>query len=467
MAQGLTAARGGTPDSASGLLRQLGVGTAAALVVSNMIGTGIFVASSFLAGQLGDVKLLLAVWAVGALCALTGAFCYSELGVNFPSSGGEYVYLTNAYGPSWGFMTGWISFVAGFSAPIAATALAFAGYLAYFIPAVKPDNALFVLPVGPLTVKLGLAQLVACALIALLTLLNLFGVQRAARFQNVFTTLKVVVILAFIGLGFAFGSGSWEHFSQPAVRTSSTPLMQQFAISLFWVYGSYSGWNAATYIAEELRRPERTLPLALTAGTLVVAALYLGLNAVFIYGVPLEQMKSEFAVGAATARKLFGPEIAGIFGGLMAVALVSTVNAMVTIGPRVYYAMAKNRAFFASAAEVHPKWHTPANAIVWQGVAAMLMTSIAFADLFMYISFTLNLFAGLSVASIFIFRRRPGWIRLPVVSFLFPLVPGVFLIVSAWMYYVGLTVEPAVSLATLGTVGLGALLYHFRIRQRT
>jgi APA family basic amino acid/polyamine antiporter len=307
---------------------------------------------------------------------------------------------------------------------------------------------------------------VACVLIGFLTLLNLFGVQRVAKFQNVFTTLKVVVILAFIGLGFAMGTGDWGNFSTPAVRTSTVPLLPQFAISLFWVYGSYSGWNAATYIAEELRRPERTLPLALTAGTLVVAALYFGLNAVFIYGVPLEEMKGQFAIGALAAQKLFGREIAGVFGGLMALALVSTVNAMVTIGPRVYYAMAKNRAFFTSAAKVHPRWHTPANAIIWQGIAAMLMTAIAFADLFMYISFTLNLFAGLSVASIFIFRRRPGWVKLPVVSFLFPLIPGLFLVVSGWMYYVGLTVEPFVSLATLATVGAGALIYHFRIRQQ-
>lgn len=451
---------------ASSLLRQLGVSTAAALVVSNMVGTGIFTTSGFLAGQLGDPSLVLGIWLVGALCALTGAFCYSELGVNFPSSGGEYVYLTNAYGPAWGFMSGWISFVAGFSAPIAAAALAFSDYLGYFFPALKQENAQYAVQLGSWALKFGGAQLAACILIGLLTLLNLFGVQRVARFQNTFTALKVTVIVVFIVLGFIAGKGSWDHFHQAAVRNVTTPIISQFAISLFWIYGSYSGWNAATYIAEELRKPERTLPLALTAGTVLVAILYFGLNAIFVYGVPLEEMKGQIAIGALAAKHLFGPEIAGAFGALMAVSLVSTVNAMVTIGPRVYYAMAKNRAFFASAAKVDERWHTPVNAILWQGVAAVLMTFVPFGNLFLFISVTLNLFAGLAVASIFVFRRRPGWRKLPVVDFAFPLIPGLFLVVSGWMYYVGITMEPVVVMATMATVASGALLYHFRIRQK-
>jgi len=466
MAQDETPSRTNTPTVSTGLLRQLGVVSASALVVSNMIGTGIFTTSGFLAGDLGDPKLVLGIWIIGALCALAGAFCYSELGVNFPSSGGEYVYLTNAYGPSWGFMTGWISFVAGFSAPIATSALAFSEYLGYFWPAMRIENAIYTASFGSWRIVVGGGQLTAAVLIVFLTVLNVVGVQRSARFQTVFTSLKVAVIVALIVLGFTVGQGSWEHFSQPAVRTSSTPILAQFGISLFWIYGSYSGWNAATYIAEELRRPERTLPMALTAGTIMVAILYFLLNAVFIYAVPLEEMKGQIAIGTLAARKMFGAEIAGLFGALMAAGLVSTVNAMVTVGPRVYYAMAKNRAFFAAAGKVHPRWHTPMNAIVAQGIVSVLMTFVPFGLLFVYIAVTLNLFAGLAVASIFIFRRRPNWQKLPVVSFAFPLVPGFFLIVSAWMYYVGITNEPVVTLATALTIGLGALIYHFRIRQR-
>jgi basic amino acid/polyamine antiporter, APA family len=466
MAQDRMTSRTNIPVETTGLLRQLGVVSAAALVVSNMIGTGIFTTSGFLAGDLGEPGLVLGIWIVGALCALAGAFCYSELGVNFPSSGGEYVYLTNAFGPSWGFMTGWISFVAGFSAPIATSALAFSEYLGYFLPALRIENAIYKMSFGSWSIVVGGGQLAASSLIVFLTVLNVVGVQRSARFQTVFTSLKVAVIVALIVLGFLAGQGSWDHFSQSAVRTSTTPILAQFGISLFWIYGSYSGWNAATYIAEELRKPERTLPMALTAGTIMVAMLYFALNAVFIYALPLEEMKGQIAIGTIAARKLFGPEIAGLFGALMAAGLVSTVNAMVTVGPRVYYAMAKNRAFFAAAAKVHPRWHTPVNAIVAQGIVSVLMTFIPFGLLFVYIAVTLNLFAGLAVASIFVFRRRPNWQRLPVVSFAFPLVPGFFLIVSAWMYYVGITNQPVVTLATGLTVGLGALIYHFRIRQR-
>ncbi len=455
MARGAAAERGG------GLLRQLGVGTATALVVSNMIGTGIFTTTGFLAGDLGDPYLVLLIWVVGAISALAGAFCYAELGVNYPSSGGEYVYLTHAYGPAWGFMTGWVSYFAGFSAPIAANALALSDYLGYFFPALKQENAQIAL--GSV-IRVGWAQLVAGLVILLLTALNIFGVQRAARFQNVFTALKLTVIVSFILLGLTVGNGSWDHFSQTAVRTSTTPLAYQFAVSLFFIYLSYSGWNAATYVAEELRKPERTLPLALTAGTLLVAALYILLNIVFIYSMPLEQMKGVLAIGALSASHLFGPQVAGFYGALMAISLIATLNAMVTIGPRVYYAMAKNRAFLASAAKVDPRWHTPVNAIVAQAVAALLMTLTPFVSLIMFIGFTLNVFAGLAVASLFVFRRKPGWRKLGVVSFAYPLVPVVFLVICVWTLVMGLRIQPYVSLAALGMVAVGALVYKFRVQ---
>jgi len=446
------------------LLRQLGIVSATALVVSNMIGTGIFTTSGYLAGQLGAPSLILLIWTVGAVCALAGAFCYSELGVNFPSSGGEYVYLTRAFGPTWGFMTGWVSFFAGFSAPIAAAALAFSDYVGYFFPAAKQENAIYTIGSGALSLKLGYAQLIACGLIAFFTLANFFGVRRIARLQNVLTLCKVVVLVTFIGLGLSAGAGSWEHFSQPAARTTTTPLPAQFAISLFFIYVSYSGWNAATYVAEELKQPSRTLPIALAVGTTLVAVLYVGLNVVFIYAAPLEAMKGVLAIGSLAASHLFGPGGAGIFSALMALSLVSTVNAMVTIGPRVYYAMAKNGAFFATAARVSRRWHTPVIAIVCQGVCAMLMTATPFAQLFFYIGITLNFFAVMSVASLFIFRRRATWQKLRVVSFAYPLVPAVFLLVGAWMFLFGMTLEPKVSLAAVLTITTGAAVYHFHLR---
>jgi APA family basic amino acid/polyamine antiporter len=447
-----------------GLLRQLGFFSATALVISNMVGTGIFTTTGFMAADLGSAGLILACWSVGALFALAGALSYSELGINFPSSGGEYVYLTHAFGPEWGFMTGWVSFFAGFSAPIAAAALAFSDYLGYFFPALKQANARLVVGSGAFSLHLGAGQAVASALIAAFTVLNCLGVGRTAKVQNVLTSTKLIVIAGFVAIGFIAGSGSWAHFSQPAVRTSAASLPTQFIVSLLYVMVGYSGWNAATYVAEELRRPERTLPAALGAGTALVAALYLGLNLIFIYSTPLESMKGVIAIGSLAASNLFGPNVAGVFSALMAISLVSTVNAMVTVGPRVYYAMAKNRAFFHAAATVDPRSHTPVNAIVSQGLCAMLMTLTPFRDLLIYIGMSLTLFTVLSVSALFVFRRRrPDWQKLRAVQFAWPLIPASYILVGACMMIYGVVQQPGASLTALATVGAGALVYRFGV----
>lgn len=439
--------------------------SATALVVSNMIGSGILTTTGFLAEQLGSARWVLLIWAVGAVCALAGAFCYSELGVNFPSSGGEYVYLTQAYGPAWGFMTGWASFFAGFSAPIAAAALGFSDYLGHFFPALRLDSEWHVVGSGEWEFKLGWAQVVACGLVAVFTALNCLGVRRTARVQNVLTSIKVLVLIAFIVTGFAFGGGSWQNFTQPAVRTSTTPIFAQFFVSLFYIYFAYSGWNAATYIAEELRQPARTLPLSLTFGTALVAALFLALNVLFIYAVPLESMKGVVAIGALAATHLFGPAVAGVFAAAMALSLLATVNAMVTIGPRVYYAMAKNGAFFGVAAKVDSRFHTPVIAIVLQGICTMLMTLSPFLNLLLYIGLLLNFFAVMSVASLLVFRRRQGWRKLGVVNFAYPILPVLFIGIGIWMTIFGVTLRPVVSGVAALTLAVGALLYRVRTRR--
>ncbi|HWQ53232.1 MAG TPA: amino acid permease [Bryobacteraceae bacterium] len=452
--------------SGPGLLRQLGFFSATALVISNMIGTGIFTSTGFMAADLGDARLILLLWVLGAFFALAGALSYSELGINFPASGGEYVYLTRAYGPTWGFMTGWVSFFAGFSAPIAAAALAFSDYLGYFFPSLQAANATYVVGTGALSLSLGGGQVMACALIAAFTALNCFGVARVAKVQNVLTMTKVIVIIGFIILGFLAGTGRWEHFHEPAVRTATTSIPVQLVVSLVWVMVGYSGWNAATYVAEELRRPERTLPAALAVGTAVVATLYFGLNMVFIYSTPLESMKGVLAVGSVAAKNLFGPEVAGTFAALMAVSIMSTVNAMVTIGPRVYYAMAKNKAFFPRAAKVHPRFHTPVTAILAQGVCSMLLTLTPFPQLMIYIGLTLTFFTVMSVASLFKFRRRPDWQRLRPVSLAFPLIPAAYILVGTLMMGYGIVWQPGPSLMAALTIGLGAAVYHFFLRPR-
>jgi basic amino acid/polyamine antiporter, APA family len=449
------------------LLRQLGFFSATALVISNMIGTGIFATPGLMAGDLGSAWWILACWLVGAFFAFAGALSYSELGVNFPSSGGEYVYLTHAFGPEWGFMTGWVSFFAGFSAPIAASALAFSDYLGYFFPALRQDHATVIIGSGAFSLHLGPGQAVASALIAVFTFLNCFGVGRTAKVQNVLTGTKLIVIIGFVLLGLMAGSGSWSHFSEPAVRTSTVSLPAQFFISLLFVMFGYSGWNAATYIAEEIARPERTLPAALAAGCGIVAVLYLALNVVYVYATPLEQMKGVIAVGSVSASNLFGPRVGGAFSALLALCIVSTVNAEVTVGPRVYYAMAKNRAFFRSASFVHPRWHTPVIAILSQGLCAMFMTITPFTELLLYIGMSLTIFTVLSIVALIVFRkRRPGWQRLRAVDFAYPLVPASYILVGVCAMVYGVIWQPRASLTAFATIGLGALVYRFQIRRQ-
>jgi len=453
------------PSVKPGLLRQLGFFSATALVISNMVGAGIFSTTGFLAGNLGSAGLVLLCWGVGGLFAFAGALSYSELGINFPSSGGEYVYLTHAFGPEWGFMTGWVSFFAGFSAPIAATALTFSDYLGHFVPALHIAHAGTLVGLRFFSLRVGAAQVVASILIAAFTLLNCFGVGRTAKVQNVLTSIKLVVLVGFVALGLAAGSGSWSYFTTTGGH-AGTNVPMQFFVSLLWVVWAYSGWNAATYVAEEVRNPERTLPAALAAGTAIVAALYLGLNVVFLYAAPVGAMaeqanRGEIAIGSQAALSLFGSRISGVFSGLMALAIVSSVNAMVTVGPRVYYAMSKNKAFFRAAATVHPRWHTPVVAIVSQGVCAILMTLTPFPDLVIYIGLSLTLFSVLTVASLLVFRRiRPGWQRLHALNFAWPLVPASYIAVGACMMTYGVVKHPIASLTAFATVGIGALVYH-------
>ncbi len=429
-----------------------------------MVGTGIFTTPGLLARDLGDPKLYFAIWFTGGVIALIGAMCYSELGVNFPSSGGEYVFLTQAYGPVWGFMTGWTSFVAGFAAPVAATALAFAGYCGYFSPVFMPSNVYWRAGSGLLTVQVGGAQILACAVIGVFTIANIYGVQRAAALQKILTGVKLAVIGTFVLLGLTVGNGSWANFTLPALRESTVPIASQFAISLFYVYVSYSGWNAATYIAEEIRDPAKNLPRALTIGTLLVTLLFLLLNLVFVYAAPLGAMKGVETIGALASSRLFGSQMAGLFSALIAIALLAMVNAMVTVGPRVAYAMARNRAFFAAAAKVDPHWRTPVPAILMQAVTAMLMTMTSLPSLFFFIGFTLNFFSVMSVASLFRFRRRPGWKRFAPVSFLWPLQPVVFILVGVWMTIFGLTLEPKIAIAAAVVIGAGAFFYKKQLK---
>lgn len=449
------------------LVRKLGFVSASALVVSNMIGTGIFATSGYLAGDLGDPAVLLASWVVAGLLALVGAACYSELAVNFPRSGGEYVYLTEAWGPAWGFINGWVSFFAGFSAPIAAAALAVSAYLGYFNPAFDPHSGLApAWSLGPLSVRFGAAQILACTIVAAFTALNVFGLEPAARTQNALTAIKLTVLTALLLLGFSVGSGDWAHFSMTAERTSAASLPAQFVLSLVFVYWAYSGWNAAVYVAEEIRDPRKTLPRAMLFGTTLVIGFFLALNTLYIYANPLERMKGVTAVGAQAAESLFGEAVGGVFAAAMAFSLLATVNAMCVVGPRVYYAMARNRSFFAAAGEIHPRWKSPYKAVIAQGVCScLLILTGAFESLGYYIGFTLWLFTAFSVLALLKFRRRPGWTRLRWVSFAYPLIPSLYVATNLFAFFYFVSARGWEALWSLATIASGAAAYHLYIRR--
>lgn len=431
-----------------------------------MIGTGIFTTTGFLAGDLGSPPLVIAIWAVGAALAFVGAICYSELAVNFPRSGGEYVYLSEAWGPAWGFIDGWVSFFAGFSAPIAVAALGISAYLGYFAPALDPQSTV-AWTVGPLSVYAGPGQLLACGIVAALTLLNLFGVAEVAKLQNTLTGLKLTVLALLLALGFTIGRGDWGHFSETIERSSSTPLPAQFLLSLVFVYFGYSGWNAAVYVAEEVQDPERTLPRSLLLGTALVAAFYAALNALYIYASPLADLAGKVAVGAHAAGALFGERGGSVFAAGMALSLLATVNAMCLIGPRVYYAMARHGAFFSFAAKIHPTRRSPWAAVLAQGLCCcLLILTGAFESLLFYVGFTLWLFTAFAVAGLFRFRRRPGWRPLSWISFGWPALPLLYVAVNLLVFVYFALDRSWEALWSLLTIAGGGLTYHWSVRRK-
>jgi APA family basic amino acid/polyamine antiporter len=249
-------------------------------------------------------------------------------------------------------------------------------------------------------------------------------------------------------------------------RTSPDGLGAQFAVSLIFVMFAYSGWNAANYVIEEMKTPEKTLPIALLFGTGLVAVLYVALNAAYLYALPLESLKGVVPVGATSAAALFGERYGDVFTGLIMVGLLSSISAMALVGPRVYYAMAQDGCFPLSAARVHPRWHTPVYAILYQAAAsAVMVLTGTFEKLVFYIGFTLILCAAMAVAGLLRLRRRAGWRTLRVVSFCYPAIPLLFLVASAWMLAWTFIYHRQESVLGLLTVACGALVYHWRTRR--
>ncbi|MCG8422443.1 MAG: amino acid permease [Proteobacteria bacterium] len=423
--------------------RRLGLTAATAIVVANMIGTGVFISAGYMVHAL-DATASLIAWLVGGVLALCGAAVYAELGAMMPRVGGEYVYLREGLHPAVGFLSGWVSLIAGFSAPIAVAALAFGRYSHAVIPALPGDIA-------------------ALGLIAFVTGLHAVHVAFGSSVQTAFTAVKVVLISIFIVAGLAVGNGDWANLDTAIPGATSSIVSGEFAVQLFWVSFAYAGWNAAAYVAGEIKDPGRNLPRALFIGTAIVTVLYLLLNLVFLYSAPAEKLsaiKTGLEIGTSSAIALFG-ESAGVWlSTLIALALVSTVSAMVMAGPRVYAAMAEDGLFFRFFAVRHNKGG-PLYSVLLQGIIAAALALYGHLDeLVRYIGFTLSIFAALAVVAAFTLRRhRPDALR-PYRATGWPVTPAVFVILSMWLIAQGIRMHPKECLLWGGlTLSSGIAVY--------
>jgi APA family basic amino acid/polyamine antiporter len=446
------------------LQRRLGPGDAAAVVVSNVIGGGILFVPIFVAQLAPAPWAILGIWATGGLLAFAGAMSYAELAALRPRSGGEYVYLREAFGPVVAFLTGWTSFVAGFSGAIAASAVGFANYLGRFVPFAGDQTPWLSVSLGPLTPTISPQSLVALLLIAVLSMVHIIGLGPGRIVQNVLASIKVIALLAFVAAGLTIGHGSWSNFSGGTGVTTSGWLL-----ALVPVMFSYAGWNAAAYIAEEIRDPGRNVPRALALGTTAVVLVYLAINVVYLYALPvstLTTLQGGVRIVDAAADTLFGSFAGNLMALVTLLISAGSISAMVLAGPRVYYAMARDGLFLKSASHVHPAWRTPAASIVAQAVwSGVLVISGSFEQLANYTGFAIMLFGAIAVTSLFVLRRRFPDEPRPFRALGYPIAPGLFAIVCYAAAINAILRTPATSATGLGIILLGVPIYYAIRRQ--
>lgn len=433
-------------DPGPDLRRDLTLFPATNLVIADMIGAGIFTTSGLLLLELGSPAIMMALWAGGGLLALCGALCYGALGAAMPRAGGEYAYLSELYHPILGFLTGWVSFFVGFSAPLAASSLGLAEYLASAFPALE-------LAEGSRWWKKGIALSVILAL----TAVHMRGLGLGARVQNWLTVGKVGLIVAFVVLGFTLGQGELGHFSVQPAESGLDPTWRDAGLALLWISFAYTGWNASGYIGSEIREPKRNLPLSLLAGTGIVTLLYLALNALFVFAVPPGDLMGEIAVGGAAAEHLFGEVARRTVSLLIAFALLSAISSLIIIGPRVYYAMARDGYFFERVGRVHPVRRIPSTAILLQcAVAGIMVLSGTFEQILTYMGFGLGIFPILAVLGVF---RLPPRTRGAPPRFLYAVAAMTFAAVSMAILALAFFERPAESSIALLTLASGIPFY--------
>mgnify|MGYP001024411605 CR=1 FL=1 len=430
------------------LQRGFGLSTATYVVIASMVGTGILISPGYMMASLQNYPVIFGLWALGGLLAMCGALCVAELAAALPRSGGEYIYLREAYGPMPAFLSGWTSFFLGFSAP-----LAVAGYI----------SAKYLLtPFGLAENEAGLIiKAAAAAIIIAVTLPNLFGHRQSAWTQNLTTVIKFGLFVFLILLAFLFGKGQLSNLSagQPVREVKFGTAVTQ----LFYVMFAYSGWNAASYLAGEVRNPGKILPRSLLLGAGLVVVLYLALNLVFAYAVPLAdvgfdnaELLPKLAVG-----NLFGSRASNVFSVLLGLTFLATVSAFIITGPRIYYAMAKDKLFPSVAGQVSSKGRVPVYAMMAQSVCAVIILFVTdFQNLYQYASVGLSLFALLFVGAVYVLRwRRPDMER-PFRVPGYPVVPAIFMAVIIFMAVFAFMQWRTPSIYSLGSILVGIPVYY-------
>jgi APA family basic amino acid/polyamine antiporter len=419
------------------------------IVIANMIGAGIFTTSGLLMEGLQNPGIMLLLWLAGGLIAFCGALNYSELGAAIPEAGGEYAFLTRLYHPLMGFLSGWISFIVGFSAAIAASSIGFSEYLfsALSLSGTRPESFLW------------LKKIVSVAVIALFTCIHLRGIKFGARVQNLLTILKIILIAGLICLGFTAGRGQWSHLLQAKTPTLNFAYLKTVGLSLMWILFAYSGWNAVTYIGSEIKNPRKNVPRSLLSGTGLVMLLYFFLNLFFIYAVNPEQMKGIISITSLAASHAFGRAMGSMVSLIIAFALFSSLSAFLILGPRVTFAMGRDGVFFYSLSHIHHRFHVPFKAILLQGIISSCMVlSGSFDQILSYLGFSLGIFPILAVFGVFKLRRKK-WCVLKMPGY--PLTTLAYLLAGTAILILAFLERPLESGVALVTVFSGIPAYYF------
>lgn len=434
--------------------RELGAITATSIVAANMIGAGILTTTGLMAKQLPGPIWILGCWFLGGMIALAGALCYAELGSRMPEEGGEYVYLKRLYHPLFGFLTGWTSFIVGFSVPIASSALGFVEYL---------FAGLDFGPNASSAMYFALKKSTAVFIILVFTTIHYLGLKLGAKVQNVLTAMKITSIFGLAIVGVLAGGGQINPFS---IGNEDSFQGIGFGTAMMFVMFAYSGWNASTYVAGELKKPRKTLLLSLVSGTLIVMILYLITNFFILKAVPYQELKGQIAVLELASVKTFGTWMGNGLSLLIGMALLSSLSAFILIGPRVYFAMAKDRLFLPFASQVHPKYGVPGRSILIQATIAVTMVTIgSYERLLIYMGFALNIFPWLAITGLFIGRARrigePNAFH--VIGY--PVIPLFFLSSSLLLMIVNYFNRPIESTAAVITIVFGIPCYYIWINR--